>query len=169
MVALVVLSRLRLSYATRASLAGAIAGGGLAGGIAVRGLHRGRHDLPELRDGQPVDRAPLQRVRPELRLFGPEWYSIWDRTIGSHAPWTGDLQVATAYDACAFTVYPSEIEGFGLPVVEAMACGLPVVATAVSVIPDLLRGGGGRLVDRPDAVQIRHHKTGVKGWLRKKS
>ena len=24
----------------------------------------------------------LDRVRPELRLFGPEWYSIWDRTIG---------------------------------------------------------------------------------------
>ena len=40
----------------------------------------------------------LLRVRPELRLFGPEWYSIWDRTIGSQAPWTGGLQVATVYD-----------------------------------------------------------------------
>ncbi len=40
----------------------------------------------------------LDRVRPELRLFGPEWFSIWDRTIGSHAPWTGDMQVATVYD-----------------------------------------------------------------------
>lgn len=40
----------------------------------------------------------LQRVRPELRLFGPEWYSIWNRTIGSHAPWTGDMQFATVYD-----------------------------------------------------------------------
>jgi hypothetical protein len=40
----------------------------------------------------------LHRVRPELRLFGPEWFAIWDRTIGSHAPWTGDLHVAAVYD-----------------------------------------------------------------------
>lgn len=40
----------------------------------------------------------LDRVRPDLRLFGPEWYSIWDRTIGSHAPWTGEMQVAAVYD-----------------------------------------------------------------------
>ena len=40
----------------------------------------------------------LNRVRPELRLFGPEWYSIWNRTIGANAPWTGDMQVATVYD-----------------------------------------------------------------------
>lgn len=40
----------------------------------------------------------LHRVRPELRLFGSEWYSIWDRTIGSHAPWNGGMHVATVYD-----------------------------------------------------------------------
>ena len=40
----------------------------------------------------------LDRVRPDLRLFGPEWFSIWDRTIGSHAPWTGEMQVAAVYD-----------------------------------------------------------------------
>lgn len=40
----------------------------------------------------------LRRVHPDLRLFGPEWYSIWNRTIGSHAPWTGDMQVAAVYD-----------------------------------------------------------------------
>ena len=40
----------------------------------------------------------LLRVRPELRLFGPEWYSIWDRTIGSQSPWTGEMHVAAVYD-----------------------------------------------------------------------
>jgi hypothetical protein len=40
----------------------------------------------------------LSRVRPELRLFGPRWYSAWDETIGSQAPWTGGLTIATAYD-----------------------------------------------------------------------
>jgi hypothetical protein len=40
----------------------------------------------------------LSRVRPELRLFGPRWYSAWDETIGAHAPWTGKLTIATACD-----------------------------------------------------------------------
>ncbi len=43
-------------------------------------------------------RELLNRVQPDLRLFGPEWFSIWDRTIGSHAPWTGDMHVAAVYD-----------------------------------------------------------------------
>lgn len=40
----------------------------------------------------------LDRVQPDLRLFGPDWFSIWDRTIGSHAPWTGDMHVVAVYD-----------------------------------------------------------------------
>lgn len=40
----------------------------------------------------------LCRVQPDLRLFGPEWYSIWNRTIGAHGPWSGDMQVAAVYD-----------------------------------------------------------------------
>ena len=39
-------------------------------------------------------------------------------------------------------VLPSENEGFGLPAVEAAACGTPVIATTQSPLPDLLNGGG---------------------------
>lgn len=37
---------------------------------------------------------------------------------------------------------PSEAEGFGLPAVEAAACGAPVIATIESPLPELLEGGG---------------------------
>jgi alpha-1,3-rhamnosyl/mannosyltransferase len=36
----------------------------------------------------------------------------------------------------------SECEGFGLPAIEAAACGTPVIATTQSPLPELLRGGG---------------------------
>lgn len=40
----------------------------------------------------------LNRVPPDQRLFGPEWFSIWGRTIGSAAPWTGTMQVIAVRD-----------------------------------------------------------------------
>ena len=41
------------------------------------------------------------------------------------------------YNACEFLVYPSFYEGFGLPPLEAMACGTPVIASNVTSIPEI--------------------------------
>lgn len=41
------------------------------------------------------------------------------------------------YNACGLFVYPSLYEGFGLPVIEAMACGTPVVCSNVTSIPEV--------------------------------
>ncbi len=54
------------------------------------------------------------------------------------------------YRRAVATVFPSKYEGYGLPVVEAMARGCPVVAADAGALPEVV-GAGGRLVDPDDA------------------
>ncbi len=51
--------------------------------------------------------------------------------------WIAEEDLPLLYAAAAVFVYPSRYEGFGLPVLEAMACGTPVVTTTAASIPEL--------------------------------
>ncbi len=46
-------------------------------------------------------------------------------------------KMAELYSACDLLVYPTLVESFGLPLIEAMACGLPVVASDIPVNREL--------------------------------
>ena len=62
-------------------------------------------------------------------------------------PWA---DVPAFYSLAEVFVFPSLYEGFGLPPLEAMACGTPVIAADVSSIPEVV-GDAGLLIDPNDA------------------
>lgn len=85
-------------------------------------------DARLLRVGGPL-------TREQRRLAGR--LNVVDAIV--ELPFLDRLQLAALYRRASVVVLPSEREGFGLPVVEAMACGTPVIA---SDIPALREVGG---------------------------
>ena len=64
-----------------------------------------------------------------------------------------DAQLAAFYNGAAVVAVPSLYEGFGLPALEAMACGCPVVAGRAGALPEVV-GDAGVLVDPNDVEAI---------------
>jgi len=63
-------------------------------------------------------------------------------------------EVGAAYRRCAFTVYPSLAEGFGLPVFESLSYGKPCVCSRHGAMGEAARGGGCFTVDRVNAPSL---------------
>lgn len=59
------------------------------------------------------------------------------------------------YSAARVFVYPSSYEGFGIPVLEAMACGVPTITTNASSLPEVA-GETARMVDPGDSDALAH-------------
>jgi glycosyltransferase involved in cell wall biosynthesis len=92
---------------------------------------------------------------------------IWiNRFVHAVSELTHYLSAADVY------AFPSRYEGFPVALIEAMACGLPVVAAEVDGVPDILEGGeaaGGLTVPRDDAEALAHALSRLlnePGWRR---
>lgn len=70
--------------------------------------------------------------------------------------YVSDEDLVALYNLCTLFVFPSLHEGFGLPVLEAMACGAPVIAANTSSLPELVALPEA-LFDPTDAVSIAQH------------
>ena len=64
-----------------------------------------------------------------------------------------DSDLILLYNLADIFIYPSLYEGFGLPLLEAMACGTPVISSDVSSIPEVV-GKAGILVDPTSTDRI---------------
>ncbi|MFW6113940.1 MAG: glycosyltransferase family 4 protein, partial [Actinomycetota bacterium] len=87
----------------------------------------------------PAEILILGRTAP----FSPP-VDIWGtaRSCGmedrvKHVEFVPDEDLLLLYNACGLFVYPSLYEGFGLPVIEAMACGTPVACSNTTSLPEV--------------------------------
>ena len=65
-----------------------------------------------------------------------------------------DEKLRDVYAACDAWLFATRVEAFGLPVLEAMACRTPVLATPAGAAPELVSGGGGMLVPMEDPAAL---------------
>jgi len=57
--------------------------------------------------------------------------------VNVHLLYLGDAELRAAYSGAIALIFPSKYEGFGLPILEAMTCGCPVVTCPNSSIPEV--------------------------------
>ena len=113
--------------------------------------------------------AKLKRPRLKLILVGGKGWNFDDifREVEKHGlesqvefrGYVPDSELALWYNSAAMTIFPSLYEGFGLPILEAMACGSPVIGANTSSIPEA--AGQAALLYEPDdmAALINHIET----------
>ena len=84
-----------------------------------------------------IEKISNSRLRASIRMPG----------------YVDDGDLPALYSTAAVFVYPSLYEGFGLPVLEAMACGAPVITSSISSLPEVT-GDTAILVDPNDASAL---------------
>ena len=100
--------------------------------------------------------APFNKIVRQIRRL---------RTRGRAVRWlrhVNDQILLRAYRDCRFTVYPSLMEGYGLPIVESLLHGKPCVCGDNGALGEIARGGGCLIVDQTSTKAL---AEGIKSLL----
>lgn len=111
-----------------------------------------RSKLPKSRDGKLV-LAGSAFTDMEIRETREIFHLIESLGLAKHITHPGFIKaedMAGVYSAANCVVLPSWYEGFGFPVLEAMACGIPVIATNRASVPEI--AGPARVFDPSDTA-----------------
>ena len=103
-------------------------------------------DLRLMLVGRPFDLRETQRVRERARAHGLERRVILSGAVPLE-------RMPALYRGAACFAFPSLLESFGFPPLEAMACGVPVACARSSVLPEIC-GDGAEYFDPHDAADI---------------
>jgi glycosyltransferase involved in cell wall biosynthesis len=121
-----------------------------------------RKNIPALIDAYSLLPAELQRRFPLVLVGMRGWLnsglearmkSLVERGVIKPLGYVPDSAMPLIYSGAAAFVFPSLYEGFGLPPLEAMACGVPVISSQSSSLPEVV-GDAGILVDPQDVDAI---------------
>jgi glycosyltransferase involved in cell wall biosynthesis len=111
----------------------------------------------DLRTARPQAKLPqLVLVGKRGWLYGETLDAVNRHSLGGDIRFTGyarETDLPSLYTDALCFVYPSYFEGFGLPVLEAMACGAPVVAGNRTSLPEVV-GDAGLLFDPFDVSAL---------------
>jgi glycosyltransferase involved in cell wall biosynthesis len=110
-----------------------------------------------LRHRRPQAKLPqLVLVGKHGWLYGETLRAVEQSSVAGDILLTGyvpEKDLPTLYSGALCFVYPSYFEGFGLPALEAMQCGAPVIAAQTTSLPEVV-GDAGLLVDPFDESAI---------------
>jgi glycosyltransferase involved in cell wall biosynthesis len=98
---------------------------------------------------EAIMRAKIILPKLEATIFGwgPRPRCLADCAWVEYVQYPHQALIPALYQKCKVWLVSSTSEGFGLPILEAMACGVPVISTPAGAAPELLTGDNGRIVD----------------------
>jgi glycosyltransferase involved in cell wall biosynthesis len=139
--------------------------------VYVSSFHGRKNHLMSLRAAEELWEQGLEF---ELHLIGKNVGAPFNKTVrqiwklqmrGRPLRWlrhVNDQTLLRAYRDCRFTIYPSLMEGFGLPIVESLVHGKPCVCGENGALGEVARGGGCLIINQTSKDAI---AAGIKKLL----